>query len=185
MKLFGWWRGTNPRGDEKLLAWRAHWEQALSTSGAGDLDRLRAELDQLAPGVDDVEVETEMLDALVCVRDLQAAAQRGQLPIVETQHRVVGTEPCHFTAPASLPDDAAQTSGRLLITPTRLLFIGGGRTQAVAWHAVHEAIRAERDVALLRGDTSTAAHFRLNTYTDAVATVFFARHFKNTRRPRL
>jgi hypothetical protein len=184
MKLFGWWRGS-PRGDEKVRAWRAGWEQALSAPREADPERLRHELDQLAPDLEDVEVETEMLDALVSLRQLHAGAERGELPILDTQHRIVGTEPCHFTAPASLPDDPAQTSGRLLITPTRALFVGAGRTHVVAWHTVHDAVRVDRDVVLMRADKSAGAYFRLNTYGDAVATVFFARHFKDARRTRL
>ena len=40
----------------------------------------------------------------------------------------MGQEECHFIAPASLPDDPLQPSGRVLLTARRALFAGGGAT---------------------------------------------------------
>ncbi|HEX4935301.1 MAG TPA: hypothetical protein VFV33_19105, partial [Gemmatimonadaceae bacterium] len=118
-------------------------------------------------------------------RRVQQDAVGGTLPVIETQHRMVAAEGCHFTAPASVADEASQASGRVLVTPTRVVFVGAGRTQVTAWHAVRDVVRFERDVVLVRADRTAAARFRFNTYGDAVVTAFLAAHFKEARRPRL
>lgn len=184
MKLFGWLRGGT-RADDPLTEWRRVWERAVSSPRDADLDALRRHLDEAAPAGGDVEIELEMLEALSELQRLHADVDAGVIPLVETQHRAVGTEPCHFTAPVSLPDDPGHAYGRLLITPTRAIFVGAGRTLATAWHAVHDILRLDRDVALLRPDRSAAVQFRFNTYTDAVTTAFLARHFKARARARL
>ena len=184
MKLFSWLRG-NARADDKLTAWRQAWHRAIETPDHTDITALRRELDDAAPPDGDIEIELEMLEALQQLREVQAAAVHGRLPSVDTQHRIVATEPCHFTAPASLPDDAAQTSGRVLMTPTRAIFVGAGRTSTTAWHAVREVVRVDRDVALVRADRSAAVQFRFNTFGDSVVAAFLAAHFRNARRTRL
>jgi hypothetical protein len=142
---------------------------------------LRAELDACPPGPgEDNEIELEMLDALERLGTLLRDTQQNTLPLVDTHHRVVGAERCHFTAPASLPDDPAQASGRVLYTPSRAWFVGGGRTQPAPWHAVRDVVQADRDLLLIRGD-GTAAHFRFNTYSDAVEAAFLARRLKGAK----
>lgn len=183
MKLFGWLKRGN--GSDPLADWRARWTQALEQPEDADVQGLRGELEEAERGGTDVEVEGEMLDALEQLIITRMQAATSSLPLIATQHRVVGMEPCHFTAPVSLPSDPAQASGRLLATPVRAIFVGGGRTSASAWHAVHKVVRVERDVLLLRADDTPAAHFRFNTYADAVVAAFLAQHFRNSRRARL
>jgi hypothetical protein len=184
MKFFSWLRG-NSRADDKLTIWRQSWQRAIDTSDHTDIPSLRRELDNAVPPDGDIEIELEMLEALQRLRDVQAAAAQGRLPSVQTQHRIVATEPCHFTAPASLPDDAAQTSGRVLITSTRAIFVGAGRTSTTAWHAIRDVVRVDRDVALVRADRTAAVQFRFNTFADALVAAFLAAHFKDVRRTRL
>ena len=81
---------------------------------------------------DDVEIEEEMLDGLERLVALTGELQASRLPSVETTHRVVGTDVCHYSAPASMPEDPAQPSGRLLLTGTRAVFIGGAKLTARA-----------------------------------------------------
>lgn len=185
MKLFGWLKRAPTGTAEPLTRWRATWTAALETTDTADVARLTAQLYAEAAAGADVEVEREMLDALAQLRTIQQHSGAGTLPLVETQHRVVGTEACYFAAPASLAADAAHASGRLLMTATRAIFVGSGRTSATPWHSVHEIVRLERDVLLLRADQSPAAHFRFNTYGDAVVAAFLVRHFRNARRARL
>jgi hypothetical protein len=64
---------------------------------------------------------------------------------VETGHGVVRGEPCHYSEPASMPEEAGQPSGRLLLTANRALFVGSGKTIAAAWHTISVALHAERD----------------------------------------
>jgi len=180
MNLFGWIKGTRPRTNHAREQWRAAWTAAIEGTGAHDAE-LRRQLETFTPADEDVEVELEMLDALDQLRSAQRIAATGSLPAVETRHRVIGAERCHFSAPASLPAEQGQASGRVLLTPIRAVFVGAGRTSATAWHAVHEVVRMERDVLLLRADHSPAAHFRFNTYGDAVVCAFLARHLKGAR----
>jgi hypothetical protein len=182
MKLFGWLR---KRGREDALAdWRNDWTAQTAQGAEGD-GSLRTRLEALAATEPDVEVELEMLDALDQLRALQRQVAAGSLPSVDTQHRVIGAEICHFTAPASMPTDHQQVDGRVLLTRTKAVFIGGGRTSATPWHMVHAVARIERDVILARADTTPLAHFRFNAYADAVVCAFLAETLKPSRRPRL
>lgn len=180
MTLFGWFRGNGKQNDA-LAGWRAAWAEAVSGSDAGDAE-LRRRFQAVTQGEPDVELELEMLEGLDQLRAAQQAVGEGRLPSVETHHRVIGGDTCHFSAPASLPSDHGQASGRVLLTPSRAVFVGGGRTSATAWHLVHDLARVERDLLLARVDGSPAAHFRFNTYGDAVVCAFLARHLKGAKR---
>jgi hypothetical protein len=183
--VFDWFKRSKRQETDRLASWRAAWAAAIDGTRPATPAELRAQLDNVRGEADDIEVELEMLDAAEALAALQHGLATGQLPVVETHHRVIGTETCHFTAPASLPDDGSQASGRLLFTPTRATFVGAGRTVATAWHAVHEVLRSERDLLLVRADHTPAAHFRFNTYMDAVSAAFLARHLRKPRSSRL
>lgn len=181
MNLFRWLKGSRDENSVAVTAWRRSWAEALESPDHGSAAGLREQLDALAaPGVD-IEIELEMLDALEQLRDAQRAVVSGPLPVVDTHHRVIGGDTCHFSAPASLPSDEHQAHGRLLLTSVRAVFVGGGRTAATAWHMVHEILRVERDVLFLRPDRSPAAHFRFNTYGDAVLCAFLAGRLRRAR----
>jgi hypothetical protein len=117
-----------------------------------------------------------MLEALEHASALyESIAERG-LPVLETGHRIVGSDTCHFLAPASMPDDAAQPSGRLLLTSARMIFAGGARAVTAPWHAITRPMHSERDLCLVRVDGSTLYRFRLNSYGDALCAAIVARH---------
>lgn len=181
MKLFGWIKGRENETEKERRRWREAWAAAVDAEDVSPFASMKAELErfQTTPEAD-VEVELEMLDALDRLRTLRDETTGGALPLVETHHRIVSGEHCHFTAPVSLPDDSGQASGRLLFTAARSIFIGGGRPHPVPWHAVREVIQTERDVLLIRVD-GTGAHFRFNTFADAVAAAFLARRLKGTK----
>jgi hypothetical protein len=179
MKLFGWLTGKG--ATPPLEGWRRAWGETINGTGAGDAE-LRRQFDIVAQGEPDVELELEMLDALDQLRAVQRTVAGGSLPVVETHHRVIGHDACHFSAPASLPSDHGQAAGRVLLTASKTVFVGGGRTSASAWHLVNEVARVERDVLLARVDGAPVAHFRFNTYGDAVVCAFLARHLKGSKR---
>src|SRR5260221_13192871 len=79
------------------------------------------------PFADDLEIEEEMLDALRHVLALEEELAAAHLPVVDTSHRVVGPDRCHFSAPVSMPEDPAQPTGRLLLTSPRPVFAGGAQ----------------------------------------------------------
>jgi len=181
MALFGWFKSNPTAAGKQQAQWREAWTRAVDAEDASQLSRLRSELKILAPAAEDVELEQEMLDALEALVALRAAADNGALPAVDTHHRIVGSDICHFSAPASLPDDPSQPSGRVLLTNHRSLFLGGARGGSVAWHLVREVIRLDRDVLIVRHDGSAAAHFRFNSFSDAVSAAFLGRRLKGTR----
>ena len=99
---------------------------------------------------------------------LASAVRAAGLPAVETGHRVVGSDRCHFTAPASMPDEASQPSGRLLLTSGRAIFVGGANGATAPWHSVGEALHLDRDLVLIRSDRDKLYRFRCNTFSDAL-----------------
>ncbi|MGH9410318.1 MAG: hypothetical protein ACRD1V_12790 [Vicinamibacterales bacterium] len=150
-----------------MRTWRRAWAVALERRDLAGLAALEVEADSRGAAGDDVEIEREMLDAAYQVLALEAQLERGALPRVETSHRVVGADACHFTAPVSMPDDAAQPSGRLLLSATRAIFVGGPQLLQIPWAAVREARHVERDIVVARGDQ--LIRFRCNTYGDALS----------------
>jgi len=181
MKLLRWFKKSDKSARHALDEWRSTWTAAIDGTDAKDAE-LRQQIESLTSAEPDIEVELEMLDALDQLRRVQAIVADGSLPAVETHHRVIGAEHCHFSAPASVPSDQGHAAGRVLLTGVRAVFVGGGRTSATAWHAVHEVVRLERDVLFVRGDRSAAAHFRFNTYADAAVCAFLARRLKRAPR---
>ena len=186
MGLFGWLKGKSDDGE--VRAWREAWSRAVVSLDAGAIGSLETALRRQPPIADDIEIEEEMLEGLrqlVAVeRDLTAA----RLPIVETTHRVVGTDRCHFSAPVSVPDDPAQPTGRLLLTSTRAVFAGGARTPALPWHGVRDVVQTGRDVIFVLGRSGDGDghRFRCNSYAEALCGAAIARHLvRQTRSARL
>lgn len=182
MGLLGWFRGRNGT-DDRLVSWRRTWSAAAGNPATADLPALAGQLAALGLPDEEIEIEREMLHALEELLRLRAAVSSTGLPVVETTHRVIGGDRCHFSAPVSLPDDEAQPSGRLLLTPSRAVFVGAGRTMHVAWHAVGDVRQADRDLLLVRRDHQHLYRFRCNTYSDAVCGSFLSRHLTATLRP--
>jgi hypothetical protein len=184
MGLFGWLkRKSDEGGDGEARAWRDAWTAAVASLDAAAVAPLEAALRRAPPFADDVEIEEEMLDALRQLVALAPELQAGRLPIVETSHRVVGADRCHFSAPVSMPDDPAQPTGRLLLTSTRAVFAGGARTPSLPWHATREVIQAGRDLLFVyrHAQEDGGQRFRCNSFTDALCAAAIARHLMRSR----
>jgi hypothetical protein len=175
MRLFRWFKGSAAHANG-LSAWRREWAQAIQTPNADALERLRRALHAQPPLADDFELEQEMLEGLERLIALNLDLSAGRLPHLDTSHRIVGTDACHFSAPVSMPDDPAQPTGRLLLTGTRAVFAGGARPKTLAWHAARDVVQTDRDVLFVRSDLETAYRFRCNSYGDALAAAAIARH---------
>ena len=185
MGLFDWLKGRGaPLEDSRLRGWRDAWSQvaALAQHPHDQIPRLTAELDSFGLPEDDVEIEREMLDALRDREALLASVRTSGLPSVETGHRVVRGEPCHYSAPASMPEEVGQPSGRLLLTSNRAIFVGGANGMAAAWHTISEATHRERDVLLVRNGRDQVYRFRCNSYGDALRAAFIAGELLAARR---
>ena len=157
----------------------AWWREANALAAAPDADRiatLRAQIIDRAQAPDAAELQEEMIDGL---DRLLALAQDPALPIVATQHRVIGSEVCHFIAPVSLIEDI-DAAGKLFATSERLVF-AAGTVRQWPWHAIPSITRVERDVMIdLRGRPA-AARVRTNTYGDALLLVALSERLRANR----
>jgi len=113
--------------------------------------------------LDERERQVEMVEGLDSLCAIIAAAA---LPVLDTQHRVIGSDACHFMAPVSAPDHG-DAIGKLFLTSQRVIFAGGASI-AWPWHRVRRVTRHERDVLFEGGDT-LALRLRCNSYGDALA----------------
>jgi hypothetical protein len=175
MGLFGW---LKPRSDNGAVrAWRDRWGRAVAALDADAVASLEAALRQQPPLADDIEMEEEMLDGLRHLLDLERDLAASRLPVVDTTHRVVGADRCHFSAPVSLPDDPAQPTGRLLLTSARAVFAGGARAPAMPWHGVRDVVQNGRDVIFVsaRGE-GEGQRFRCNSFAEALCGAAIARY---------
>lgn len=102
-----------------------------------------------------------MLDGLAALVDFA----RADLPVLDTQHRVIGTDTCHFLAPASLVDQV-DSGGKVFVTSTRVIF-ASGTVLSWPWHLIARVRREDRDLLVdLKG--RPAVRLRLNTYEAAL-----------------
>jgi hypothetical protein len=183
MGWFEWLKGkTGTPADKRLREWRTAWRAAAAAPESKHTLSLRAQLEELGLPEEEVEVEREMLDGLERLVELITNSARDGLPTVTTGHRIVGADVCHFSAPASMPDDPAQPSGRLILTNSRALFVGGAKGVTLRWHALAEPIHVERDVLLARADGEMAHRFRCNSFADAMTAAFVARQLAGKKR---
>ena len=171
-RLFG--RVAPPQPDTS--AW---WREANALAGTPDADRLAALRSQIADAEkapDIAELQEEMIDGL---ERLLALSREPALPVIATQHRVIGNEVCHFIAPVSLIEQV-DAAGKLFATAERLVF-ASGTVRQWPWHSIAALTREERDVVIdLRGRPA-AARLRANTYGDALLLVALAERLQANR----
>jgi hypothetical protein len=169
-------RARNRHERQGLDEWRRQWRAACGEEpDPTRIAALSAALERLGLSEEDAEIEREMLEGLELLAALRASVASGELPRVETGHRIVGADLCHFSAPASMPDEPSQPGGRLLLTALRAIFVGSARAVTVPWHAISDVLDEGRDVILVRHGRETFHRFRCNVYGDALSAAFLAR----------
>jgi len=149
--------------------WSDWWQdanRAAERPTAAALDALRGALQAAGPD-DDVEAQEEMLDGL---RQLVGLAALEDLPVLETQHRVVGSDVCHFTTPVTLPEPAGG-SGKLFLTSRRLVLVAGGVTSR-PWHALRRVSRIGRQLTVESG--GSRLEVQCNTFGEALVACYLA-----------
>ena len=149
-------------------AWWADANAAATAITADGLERLRARLTASTRSQDDLECQEEMLDGLQLLLDTAS----GPLPVVDTQHRVIGADVCHLAVPATLAGDV-DTPGKLFVTSARLIF-AGGRVQAWPWHRIRQLVRVERRLAASVSGAGDSLHLACNSYGDAIVAAYIA-----------
>jgi hypothetical protein len=180
MGLIGWIRTQLTGEDRRLLAWRQAWRKVSTDPTPDHLRALRHQLDAVGLPEDDLEIEREMLDALEAVLALSATVAQSGLPVLQTGHRIVGADVCHYTAPVSMPDEPSQPSGRLILTSARAIFVGG-RGLTLPWHAIAQVLHADRDLLMARRGQPSLYRFQCNTFADAMCAAFLARRLGGGR----
>ncbi len=172
MGLFDLFRRRESAQPDTTAWWRS--ANALATEPTIDgIAALRASIvsDEDAPDVADAQREmVEGLDALL-------AASASPVPVVNTQHRVIGADTCHYLTPASLADQV-DGGGKLFVTSARMVYASGG-VQAWPWHLIARVHRLERDLVVeLKG--RPPVRLRLNTYEDALVVCALAARLRRS-----
>jgi hypothetical protein len=185
MGWLSWFTRSNGNARRRTEQWRQSWADAVAAPDAARTRDLRSQLTAIAataPTADeDHEIEIEMQEGLEALVELSAATEQNGPPVIATGHRAAGNDPCHFSAPASLPDDPAQPAGTLLLTSTRLIFVGGARAVTIPWHAVGKCMQQGRDVLVMRVDRQDLQRVRCNTFSDTLCAAYLARHLSGRR----
>jgi hypothetical protein len=117
---------------------------------------------------DSAEEREEMLDGL----DALTALAAGPLPVLTTQHRVIGADTCHFIVPVTLADDLP-VPGKLFLTSARLIVAAGG-SRAWPWHRIRSITRAGREL-FVSGASDATLRITCNNFADALAVEHAAR----------
>lgn len=141
------------------------WQEADGLADAPDssaIDALRTRRAPDAP-LDESEQQDEMLDGLT---DLASLAAQASLPVVDTQHRVIGSDRCHMMTPATLTADQA-VPGKVFLTERRLVFAGGA-ARSWPWHRVRDTSRSGRIVSLVMAGPADVVALQCNTLGDAM-----------------
>lgn len=177
MGLWRWLRSGGSGPEARRAEWKRAWQAALDGGDPDEAARaaLAEQLDALGLPEEETEIEREMIEALRLLAELAGSVRSAGLPVVETGHRVVARDRCHFSAPASMPDHPAQPSGRLLLTASRAVFVGGGNSTSVPWHGVGQVLQSDRDLILVARRPGAPHRFRCNSFGDALCSAFLSR----------
>ena len=160
-------RSSEPSANDE--AWWRDAGAAERAPAAEIVAALRARRVSAEQSADEAERQEEMLDGLERLRDLAALSD---LPILTTQHRVIGSAACHFTAPASLVGQV-DAPGKLFVTSQALIF-AGGRVLAWPWHRVRSIVREGRAIVVIIAGAPEPVHIACNTYGDAMTARYLA-----------
>lgn len=119
------WRAfRKPSRTPHTDAWWRTADAVAASPVAPAIERLAAEAlprdSADAAHADEAERQQEMIDGL---RALRVLADVDTLPVIATQHRVIGGDTCHFVAPVTLAGDAG-AGGKLFLTSARVIFAG-------------------------------------------------------------
>lgn len=187
MGRFGGWlaRLTGRTDDPRRVAlaeWRRRAVAAAEQGTADDVAALLAELESAGWDHDEVDLDVERLEGRRVQLALTAAIDRDGLPVVETQHRVVGHDVCHFRAPAFLANDGHDATGTLLLTNRRLVFLAADPV-ALRWSEVRKASALDRDLVVVPVARGLVYRIRLNTFADAARAFAIARRLLPNARP--
>ena len=122
--------------------------------------------------VSDAPDSAEEREEMIAGLDALAALAAGPLPVLTTQHRVIGADTCHFIMPVTLADDVP-APGKLFVTSARLIVAASG-SRAWPWHRIRGVTRAGREL-LVGGAGDATLRIICNNFADALAVEHVAR----------
>jgi hypothetical protein len=154
-------------------SWWRDADRAAESPDRSAIDDLAARATAPDDDADEAERREEMIDGL---RQQELIAAAEALPVVVTQHRVIGADRCHFVTPVSLTGDVS-TPGKVFLTGERLVFVGA-RVNAWPWHRVRDVARSGRHLVVVGNDGAEAMHLQCNTYGDALVIQHVAKRLK-------
>ena len=142
MGLFGWLKRSGNGANARIETWRARLEsRRRRRRRTGHRAASRGARGARRRSLDDLEIEEEMLEGLERLVTLDAASStRRSCP--SSTPRIASSAPTAVTTARRrrCPTIPPQPSGRLLLTSTRAVFIGGARLTALAWHAAAQVV---------------------------------------------
>ena len=174
-------RGRRKR-DPRLEAFHQEVAAACDAADGAAVDRLLARRADVGLSEDEAAIEIEMLEGLREFLEFRAEAERDGLPVLDTQHRVLGADRCHFWTPA-FPPDRVEAGGKLFFTATRLVFLGGG-VQATPWNAVAKIGREGCDLVVVVPSRDAIFRFRCNAFGEAMRAQYVAERLLAANRAR-
>lgn len=153
------------------------WQAANALAAAPTMDgvvALKATTVNANEAPDLAEAQDEMLEGLEALFHLAQAP----LPVLDTQHRVIGADTCHYMAPASLIEQV-DSGGKVFVTSARVIF-AAGTVASWPWHQIARIQREERDLVIdLKG--RPGVRLRLNTYEGALIIAALAGRLSTNR----
>jgi hypothetical protein len=160
--------------DLRLARLRADIHSAIERQDGERLDALRRRPGELSLSEDDAASELEMIDGGLDLLELvRLTTVEGRPPVIETGHKAIGADRCHFVAPASLAAAHGEHTGKLFLTDQRVVFLGGATT-TVPWSGIREIALQDRDLVMVRSG-GELYRFRCNTWSDAMRAEYIAR----------
>lgn len=160
---------------ERIAQFRSLVHDAGERSDRTALASLDARREALGLTEDDVALELELAAGILDVLDLRSTIETTGLPVVDTTHRVVGGDTCHFIAPA-FSADRPDESGKVFLTNRRLLFAAGKLT-SIGWSTVAAVREAQRDLVIV-AHGGHLVQFRFNSFVDTKRSALIARWLK-------
>jgi hypothetical protein len=168
--MIGRWLFGRGRAAPNTAAWWRQADALAADADVIDVTALRASLIEDAP--DERERQEEMLDGLEALASLRAEPA---LPIVPTQHRVVGSDACHAIVPVTTTGSTAGPA-TLFLTSARVVLMRG-QTRSWPWHRVR-IVRTGRDLAIVATGAEPPELVQCNSYGDALCAVHLAEHLR-------
>lgn len=155
----------------------AWWKSANALTLAPTIEgvaALKATTVNAGDAPDLAEAQDEMIEGLEALLHLA----QSPIPVLDTQHRVIGTDTCHYMAPASLISEV-DAGGKVFVTSARIVF-AAGTAVSWAWHQISRVQRDERDLLIdLKG--RPGVRLRLNTYEGALVIAALAGRLSSNR----